>query len=95
MTQAGDVGSHLDGAALGVHDPGGGQHDGTNSARVCMVVTCQTVREPGDLIEYSGSAATVGGFVCLGDNSACNIGERYCQSSGTQVDAEHVTAFGA
>src|SRR4029077_20918960 len=57
MAQAGDVGSLLDGAALGVHHPGGGQHDGANPAGVGMVVTRQTVREPGDLVEHPGSAA--------------------------------------
>src|SRR6202043_3806241 len=38
MIQAGDVGSHLDGAALGVYHPGGGHHDGANSAGVGVVV---------------------------------------------------------
>src|SRR6202011_5976589 len=62
MIQAGDVGSHLDGAALGVYHAGGGHHDGANSAGVGVVVTCQTVREPGNLVERPSSAAAVGGF---------------------------------
>ena len=60
-----------------------------------VIVTRQTVREPGDLVERPGSAAAVGGFVGLGENSACDIGEGDRQSSGSQVDAEHVTAFWA
>src|SRR5581483_7296970 len=51
MTQAGDVGSHFDGAALGVHHARSGEHDRANSAGVRVVVTREAVREPGDLIE--------------------------------------------
>ena len=95
MIQAGDVGSHLDGAALGIHHTRSGQHDGANSTGMCVIVTRQTIREPGDLVEHPGSAAAVGGFVGLGEDSACNIGQGNCQSPGSQVDAEHVAAFRA
>src|ERR1700683_4275455 len=95
MTQAGDVGSHLDGATLGINHAGRGKHDGANSAGAGVVVARQTVREPSNPVDGPGSAAAVGGFVDLSDDSARNIRESDCQSSGSQVDAEHVTTFWA
>src|ERR1700685_1468474 len=95
MIQAGDVGSHLDGAALGFYHRGSGHHDGANSAGVGVIVTRQTVREPGNLVERPGSAAAVGGLVGLRQNSTCNIGEGDWQSSGAQVAAEPRTAVWA
>ena len=80
MTKAGDVGSHLDGAALGVHHSRSGQHDGANPAGVGVVVTRQTAGKPGDLLERPGAAAAVGGFVGLGEDSARNVGQSDGQS---------------
>src|SRR6185437_2865276 len=74
---------------------GGGHHDGANSAGVGVIVARQTVREPGNLVEHPGSAAAVGGFIGLSENSAGNIGEGDRQSPSSQVDAEHVAAFWA
>src|ERR1700683_3944224 len=97
MIQAGDVGSHLDGATLGINHAGRGEHDGANSAGGGVVVggARQTGREPSNLVDGPRSAAAVGGFVDLSDDSARNIRESDCQSSGSQVDAEHVTTFWA
>ncbi len=80
---------------LGFTTPGVAMHDGANSAGVGVIVARQTVREPGNLVDRPGSAAAVGGFVGLSEDSARDIGEGDGQSSGAQVDAEHVTAFWA
>ena len=62
---------------------------------MCVVVTRQTVREARDLVDHPDSAAAVGGFIGLGEDSACNIGERNRQAPCAEVDPQHVTAFRA
>src|ERR1700761_9537402 len=95
MTQARDVGSHLDGAALGIHDTWSSQHDGANPTGVRVVVAGETVGESGNLVQYPGAAAAVGQFVGLCQNSARDISQGDCQSSGSKIDTEYVTTLRA
>ena len=95
MIQADDVGSHLDGAALGIHDPGGGHHDGADPAGWVWLSRARRSESRAIWSSVQAPPRLVGRFVGLGENPARDIGEGDRQSACAQVDAEHMTAIRA
>jgi len=93
MIQAGDVGRHLDGAALGLPHRGWPSRWSEFGWGEC---DCHAPDGPrgGRSGRLPKLAAAVGGFVGLSENPACDIGEATVQASGAQVDPERVAAFG-